>query len=90
MQASGGYPWGGPNINYNTTWTLRILKDKNGGSLGQNQIEVTVEGSHNEFPHYEALVNGDVLYEDAPTASGPGLFNLGVFFDNFGPKSEVY
>ena len=37
----------------------------------------------NEFPAFEALVDGKVLYGDDDISSGPGLGNLGVFWDDY-------
>lgn len=39
--------------------------------------------NNNEFPAFEALVDGKVLYGDDDISSGPGLGNLGVFWDDY-------
>jgi len=46
-------------------------------------VKLSAVGSHNEFPAYEIIVNGKVVYKDYPMDSGPGIFNLGLRSDSF-------
>ena len=82
VKASGSYPFidVAPDINYKVTFTLK--------KAGNGQIEVTVEGSHNQFPAYESLIDGSNIYQYMTSGSGPNLWNLGVASDSFkvGPK----
>jgi hypothetical protein len=59
------------------TWRLERNSD---GS----KVTIMHVGLHDQFPAYESIVNGTVVYEYIPKSSGPGLFNLGwgpqVFF----------
>jgi hypothetical protein len=65
-----------PAINFEVTWFIKYNEKT-------NELKVKVKGSHNEFPAFEALVDGKVLYGDDDISSGPGLGNLGVFWDDY-------
>ncbi|NDE18091.1 RHS repeat-associated core domain-containing protein, partial [bacterium] len=79
--ASGGYPFKhplgikAPKIDFG----MSISATRN----ADGSVRLSAVGSHNEFPAYEIIVNGKVVYKDYPTASGPGIFNLGLFSDSF-------
>lgn len=75
--AGGGYPFAfiAPKIDYSFTICLTRRSD--------GSVKLDASGGHNEFPAYELIVNGEVLYKDYPTSEGPGLLNLAVFFDVF-------
>ncbi len=76
VSGAAAYPFlPGPNINYTSVWDLK--RKENG------DINVTITGSHNTFPSYQGIVNGKVLYLYNTQGSGPGIFNLGVFFTIF-------
>jgi hypothetical protein len=76
VKAAGKYPFAflAPNINYDVTWHFYKCG---------TDVWVKSTGSHNEFPAYEDVLNGSLVYSDMPTSSGPGIFNLGVFWDEF-------
>ena len=84
VKASGSYPFINiaPDINYKVTFTLK--------KAGGGKIEVIAEGSHNEFPAYEALVDGANIYEYMTLGSGPTLWNLGIFSDKFKVGPKIY
>jgi hypothetical protein len=46
--------------------------------LANGDTLVTFEGSHNNFPMYELLLNGEVAYAsaDLDPGAGPSVFNL--------------
>jgi RHS repeat-associated protein len=72
VKAQSNYPFlPGPSINYQVTWRL----ERNGDG---SEVTVTNVGLHDQFPAYESIINGNVIYEKMPKASGPGLFNLGI------------
>ena len=54
-----------------------------GHRIGNGNVYVKSSGTHNEFPAYESIGNGSVLYKDYPADSTPGILNLGVFWDKF-------
>jgi RHS repeat-associated protein len=68
--ASGGYPFVSvaPNIDYGMSMSATRNCD--------GSVRLSAVGSHNEFPAYEIIVNGTVVYKSYPTGSGPGLINL--------------
>jgi hypothetical protein len=72
VAASAAYPFiaFSPSIDYQVTLELERLA--NGDTL------VTFEGSHDTFPMYELLLNGQVAYESAslPPGTGPTIGNL--------------
>jgi len=83
VRVKGRYPFrdylaGGeaPGIDYEVTWKLKRNQQN-------TKFEVASEGEVNEFPAYENLVNQTLIWGQRPTASGPGLFSLGVFTDGF-------
>ena len=82
IKAAGSYPFSNfaPDINYTVTWTLERLDN--------GKIKVRAKGSHNRFPNYEGLVDGQQFYEFDTKGSGPSLWNLGIAWKNFnvGPK----
>jgi RHS repeat-associated protein len=81
--AGASYPFSSfaPSINLDMSFAITRYRD---GSVG-----LIITGSHNEFPAYEIIVNGKVVYEDYPTSSGPGLGNLGLFWDDFGFRVTI-
>lgn len=73
FKPSAAYPFlPGPNIDYDVLFTLKILNQK--------EISVDIKGSHNQFPFYEAQVNGDQsFYKYEPQCllcGGPGVWDL--------------
>ena len=68
--ASAGYPFSSiaPSIDYGFSGDVCRLKD---GSVLFRFI-----GDHNEFPAYEIIINGAVIYDYHPKSSGPGVLNL--------------
>ncbi len=77
MGASGAYPFNSraPSIDFGLSVSLRVLPD--------GSVALTAVGGHNEFPAYEVIVNGRVVYKDYPTATGPGVWNLAAASDTF-------
>lgn len=71
LSAGGSYPFSAfaPEINY--SFTLDLQTDRK-----RKHIDVSINGSHNLFPAYGLVSNGDVKHEHQPKSSGPGLFNL--------------
>jgi hypothetical protein len=70
IEASAAYPflWVAPNIDFTVTLTLYKCRGK---------VWYKIHGSHNEFPAYEAIVNGKLDYSDYPPENaGPGAVNL--------------
>ncbi len=79
--ASAGYPFVAvsPNIDYKIN--LRIVPKG-------DDIEVIVDGKHNQFPCYELLVNGASQYTYSAADAGPGVWNLNTsttFTKTFSP-----
>jgi hypothetical protein len=73
MVGSGKYPFTPdfitPAIDYSVTWTFKVV--------GKNSIRVTVEGTHDGFPNYEAVIDWSIgVYEFDTPSSGPSLINL--------------
>lgn len=70
-----------PQINYDMAdeWCRRPNGD----------VELKITGTHDQFPAYEVIVNGTVVYKYYPSASGPGLFNLGVMWRDFRNRREI-
>ena len=48
-------------------------------AIAPDKVKVSVEGKHDGFPDYEAVVNGIVppIYERKSPSSGPSIWNLG-------------
>jgi hypothetical protein len=71
FSAAGNYPFvsSSPDIDYIATFTIEAIEP--------DKVKVTVEGKHDGFPDYEAVVNGQVIYSRKSPSSGPGLWNLG-------------
>lgn len=63
-----------PNINYNVTFTFEVT--------AKNQVTVTLSGSHNQFPDYEAYADGNNFYQYSSSWSGPNHIDLGVAWRN--------
>jgi hypothetical protein len=57
-----------PDIDYDVKWTFRRATG--------NQVLVSVDGEHNLFPFYEAIVNRQVIYTFSSADPGPNLRNL--------------
>lgn len=73
MEGSGKYPFTPPEItpaiDYSVTWTFKVIK--------KSFIEVTVEGTHDGFPNYEAVINYAIsVYQFDTPDSGPDPINL--------------
>jgi RHS repeat-associated protein len=79
VEAEGSYPFvkSAPKINYRVTWHLEVDRDTRKISA------VTAKGSHNQFPAYEALVDGKSIYSFFPPGSGPTVWNLGFQIKRF-------
>lgn len=80
IKASAPYPflkYTAPNIDF----SLKVAVFFN---LNSKSVKITVEGSHNEFPAYEWLVNNSVIYNYDPSKkrhTGPTLLNLNQSID---------
>jgi hypothetical protein len=83
VRASGAYPFNSvaPSIDFGLSASLQVLPD--------GSVVLTAVGNHNEFPAYEVIVNGRVVYKDYPTATGPGVWNLGAVSDTFGFRVKI-
>jgi hypothetical protein len=77
LGASGAYPFNSrtPSIDFGLSASLQVLADGN--------VALAAVGGHNTFPAYEVILNGRVVYKSYPMASGPGLWNLTAFSENF-------
>jgi hypothetical protein len=90
ISASGKYPFTPqaltPSIDYRATWDLRVV--------GKGLVRVRlVEGGHNRFPDYEALLKGPggvtLQYKYAADDDGPGFVNL-TSWVIFGDRWEAW
>ena len=86
VKASASYPFiFAPDIDYEVTFSFC--------RMDESTVIVSVKGSHNKFPCYEALVNGsDHIWKYDAKAEGysePGLYNLNSTYDFQGWKKEV-
>jgi len=80
ITASGNYPfgegiiylWGAlvPNVDYSVRFTMCP------SSRRPWEVYIVADGSHNAFPNYEALVDGQNIYRFATQESGPGIVSL--------------
>jgi len=74
---SAGYPFTPsaltPNIDYSVTFTFFVV--------GPTSVKVSVSGSRNKFPDYEAYVDGSLVYTYPSSSSGPGVVNLNTRTD---------
>jgi RHS repeat-associated protein len=73
MSGSGKYPFTPqaltPSIDYSVTWTLK--------AVGSNRVKVTVEGTHDNFPAHEAVLDWSAgVYAFTSPDSGPNPINL--------------
>ena len=75
FKPSAAYPFiVSPDIDYNIVIDLKILDKK--------RISVSITGTHDQFPYYEAQVNKDTpFYTFDPHSSGPNLHNLNTTAD---------
>lgn len=82
IDAAAAYPFisGSPDIDFDIRLTFR----KEGG-----KIFVSLDGSHNRFPDYEAYLDGELMYTYFSPDSGPGFFNLGVLSMAIGKQWKV-
>lgn len=82
--ASAGYPFrSGPNIDFK----INAILYRNGGN-----IDITIDGQHDNFPAYELIINNRVLYIYDPSKkgyTGPNPFNLGVFSTYFNVSERI-
>lgn len=83
VSASAGYPFTPesvtPNINFQLKIELYLIQ-----SL--KKVQISVSGWHNDFPAYELIIDGMVVYNYDPSKkgyTGPTPYNLGVATTNF-------
>lgn len=81
VSASGQYPlswlsgtWLVPNIDYTVTFVFRSEKTSSFGSRGA----VSISGTHERFPNFEARLSNQWIYRFSTADDGPGLWNLGL------------
>jgi hypothetical protein len=43
-------------------------------------VRAFIAGSHNEFPAYEIIANGNLIHAAYPTTSGPVPLNFWLFY----------
>jgi RHS repeat-associated protein len=83
IKAGAAYPFVrvSPNINYTAVFTFT--------KQGNGKVKVKIKGSRNDFPDYEGSVDGTLRYQWKSPSSGPGIWNLGVFWSNFEKTFEI-
>jgi RHS repeat-associated protein len=64
-----------PNINYEVTFTLLKRTDV---SAATPPVTVTLSGVHDNFPDYEAYVQGNLIYSRLSPGTGPNFMNLWI------------
>ncbi|MFM2375944.1 MAG: hypothetical protein RLZZ165_1041, partial [Bacteroidota bacterium] len=80
VSASAAYPFlpvDMPKINFN----LRVKLHRT-----QSNIEITMEGEHNDFPAYELIIGKRIVYNYDPSKhgyNGPTPYNLGMASTKF-------
>jgi len=87
ITAASSYPFSGalaPNIDYTVHFRFRIANP--------GEVHVSVKGTHDEFPNYEAIVdNGpQPLYDFETEDSGPDLRNLNTSVEFTTPSVVVF
>jgi hypothetical protein len=70
-----------PNINYDVTFEFEVT--------AKDQVTVSLLGSHNRFPDYEAYADANLFYKYFSGWSGPNLINLGLTWRNI-PTGTKY
>ncbi|MFV0305619.1 MAG: hypothetical protein ACK5IC_09095 [Moheibacter sp.] len=87
VSASAGYPFTPESITPNVDFELKIEL-----YLDQSlkKVQISVSGWHNDFPAYELIVDGMVVYNYDPSKkgyTGPTPYNLGIVTTNFSKVS---
>lgn len=81
--AQAGYVFGepfAPNIDIDLAINMYRL---------ENEYKIEILGTHNRFPYYEMLINGEIVYKYTPAATGPSLLNLNLPY-RFSYKTSFY
>ncbi len=72
VAAAAHYPfyWYAPDIDYKFVFYFYVTSP--------GKVDTKIGYNHNQFPDYEVLMNGDVIYAYQTKDSGPGFWNLAI------------